>query len=58
MITGILESLLIHILIPEVARIVREKPQSTDAEIIAEFNVRRQRIIDKGRTFLAETDPT
>lgn len=55
---GLLESIIIHILIPEVARVLRKKPDATDAEIIAEFSERRQRIIDKGRAFLAETDPT
>lgn len=54
--TGIIEAILINIIIPEVASILRKKPGATDDEVIAEFQARRERIIAKGRSFLAETD--
>lgn len=53
---GLIEAILIHVIIPEVAAIIRKKPDATDDEVIAEFEARRARIIAKGRLFLEETD--
>lgn len=55
---GLLEAILVEIIIPEVAAILRKKPDATDAEVIAAFHARRERMIEKGRTFLRDTDPT
>ena len=52
---GLIESILISIIIPEVADILRGKPEATDAEIIAAFQARRERIISQGRAFLRDT---
>lgn len=54
--TGLIEAILINIIIPEVGSILRKKPDATDAEVIAAFQARRERIIAKGRTFLSATD--
>lgn len=53
---GLLEALLTEVVIPEVAAILRAKPDATDAEVIAEMYARRARIISKGRAFIAETE--
>ena len=53
---GLLEAILTEIIIPEIASILRNKPNATDAEVISEWLARRQRIIKTGRTFLAATD--
>lgn len=55
---GLLEAILINIIIPEVASILRKKPDATDDQVITEFLSRRDRIIKKGRAFLSETGPT
>lgn len=57
MFTGIIESLIIHLLIPEVARVLRKNPDATDADIIVELELRKQRIAEKGLAFLARTAP-
>ena len=55
---GLIEAIILEIIIPEVGAILRKKPDATDADVIAEFQARRDRIIAKGRTFLAETRVT
>lgn len=56
--TGIIEALVLQVVIPEVAKLLRKEPNLTDEEIIARMEARRDRIIQQGRRFLAETDPT
>jgi hypothetical protein len=53
--TGLIEAILVNILIPEIAGILRKKPDATDAEVIAEMETRRASIIAKGQQFLSET---
>lgn len=53
--TGLIEAIITEILIPEIAGILRRKPDATDAEVIAELAARRDRIIAKGKAFLSET---
>lgn len=55
---GLLEAILINIIIPEVAAILRKKPDATDDQVITDFLSRRDRIIKKGRGFLSETAST
>lgn len=54
---GLLEALLVEVLIPEIADILRKKPESTDADVIAELQDRRARGIAVGRAFLRDTAP-
>ncbi len=53
---GLLDAILINIVIPEVASILRREPGLTDDQIIARVYERKSRIIARGRAFLAETD--
>jgi len=56
-VNGLIEVLLVNLIIPEIAAILRRRPDATDDQVIAEFQARREHIIAKGRAFLAETDP-
>jgi len=54
-----IEAIITQILIPEIAAWLRKEPDLTDAQIIARYEARRDRIIGTGRGFLADTaNPT
>lgn len=51
--SGLLTAVLIHVVIPEVARLLRREPGMTDAEVLAAVEPLAQRVIQTGEAWLA-----